>query len=136
MNNLSIRKTNELSKKKKKGFTLVELIIVIAIIAVLAAIAIPKFGQITRDANIKADIATAKNIHGIAAQIVAEGGTVSDSAVAAKLDGSPATLPNTKATKTKFQVTYTQSSGDIVVKDSSATALEIYPATASNYGIS
>jgi len=62
MNNLSIRKMTEVSKKKKKGFTLVELIIVIAIIAILAAIAIPKFGQIRENANVKADIANAKNI--------------------------------------------------------------------------
>ena len=53
MNNLSIRKMNELSKKKKKGFTLVELIIVIAIIAILAAIAIPKFGANKRKCKCK-----------------------------------------------------------------------------------
>ncbi|MDR3598292.1 prepilin-type N-terminal cleavage/methylation domain-containing protein [Clostridium sp.] len=62
MNSLVIRKKNELSKKKKKGFTLIELIIVIAIIAILAAIAIPKFGQIRESGNVKADIATAKSI--------------------------------------------------------------------------
>lgn len=62
MNQLSIRKNNLQTKKKKKGFTLVELIIVIAIIAILAAIAIPKFGTIKGDANKKTDIATAKNI--------------------------------------------------------------------------
>jgi len=62
MNSLSIRKKNELSKKKKKGFTLIELIIVIAIIAILAAIALPRFGQIRENGNVKADIATAKNI--------------------------------------------------------------------------
>ena len=62
MNNLLRKKTNELSKKKKKGFTLVELIIVIAIIAILAAIAIPRFGEIRENANVKADIANAKNI--------------------------------------------------------------------------
>ena len=58
MNNLSIKKMTELSKKKKKGFTLIELIIVIAIIAILAAMAIPKFGAIRENANVKADIAT------------------------------------------------------------------------------
>jgi type IV pilus assembly protein PilA len=48
--------------KKKKGFTLIELIIVIAIIAILAAITVPKFGNIQKDAKIKADIASAKVI--------------------------------------------------------------------------
>lgn len=62
MNNLLRKKTNELQKKKKKGFTLVELIIVIAIIAILAAIAIPKFGEIRENSAKKTDVATAKNI--------------------------------------------------------------------------
>ncbi|WP_286674786.1 MULTISPECIES: prepilin-type N-terminal cleavage/methylation domain-containing protein [unclassified Clostridium] len=68
MNTLSIKSmSNQISKKKKKGFTLVELIIVIAIIAILAAIAIPKMGTVKGNANIKADIANAKNIHTAAA---------------------------------------------------------------------
>lgn len=49
-------------KRKNNGFTLIELIIVIAIIAILAAIAVPKFLQVKEKANIKADIATAKEI--------------------------------------------------------------------------
>ncbi|MHC9332823.1 prepilin-type N-terminal cleavage/methylation domain-containing protein, partial [Clostridium perfringens] len=48
--------------KKKQGFTLIELIIVIAIIAILAAIAIPKLLSIQRKARVKADIASAKTI--------------------------------------------------------------------------
>ncbi|BCZ45239.1 hypothetical protein psyc5s11_13060 [Clostridium gelidum] len=132
MNNLSIRKMNELSKKKKKGFTLVELIIVIAIIAVLAAIAIPKFGQITKKSNITADIATAKNLSGIAAQAVAEDQTLlntnsatttTKNKITDKIDGG--VMPTSKVTKVEFYVDIA-ADGDITVK-SGSTGDEIYP---------
>ena len=61
------------NNKKKKGFTLIELIIVIAIIAILAAIAIPNFLSIQRKARVKADIASAKTIYDATSALVAEG---------------------------------------------------------------
>lgn len=50
------------NRSKKSGFTLIELIIVIAIIAILVAIALPKFGEVRENANRKADMASAKDI--------------------------------------------------------------------------
>lgn len=64
---------NVKNKRKKKGFTLIELIIVIAIIAILAAIAIPKFGDVRKNAALKSDIANAKVIANATSALIADG---------------------------------------------------------------
>ncbi|GLI56844.1 hypothetical protein PM10SUCC1_23580 [Propionigenium maris DSM 9537] len=46
----------------KKGFTLIELMVTIAVIGVLAAIAIPRFSNITKDAEIAQIQANRRNI--------------------------------------------------------------------------
>ena len=48
-----------MKKTNKKGFTIVELVIVIAVIAILAAVMIPTFGNIIEKANESAALQTA-----------------------------------------------------------------------------
>lgn len=139
MNGLSIRKMNEITKRKKKGFTLIELIIVIAIIAILAAIAIPKFGSIKEDANKKTDIATAKSIATLVSKEIASDtilDTISDktaiSSIPAKKEKADAINiekqldGKTKATSgNDFYITIEK--GNVKVYDGNATSDALFP---------
>lgn len=52
-----------MKSKMKKGFTLTELVIVIAVIAILAAVLIPTYTTLVRKANISADTQLCKNMN-------------------------------------------------------------------------
>lgn len=70
-----------MNKTKKKGFTLIELIIVVAIIGILAAIAVPKFNDVQKKSKISADIASAKVIADAAILSQADGNIISGGVV-------------------------------------------------------
>ena len=62
-----------MKKSNKKGFTIVELVIVIAVIAILAAVLIPTFSNLIKKANESSDIQAVRNMNTAAAIGVAGG---------------------------------------------------------------
>ena len=58
-------KSSSLKSALRRGFTIMELVIVIAVIAVLAAVLIPTFANLTQRANESADTQTVKNLNTI-----------------------------------------------------------------------
>jgi type IV pilus assembly protein PilA len=61
-----IKKLINTVKKNEKGFTLVELMVVVVIIGVLVAIAVPVFGTVTRNAANRAHEANLRTLAGAA----------------------------------------------------------------------
>lgn len=62
----------------KKGFTLVELMIVIVIMGILVAVAIPVYGAVTKNAEKKTCISNMRDIKSTAATYQMQGGTNGD----------------------------------------------------------
>jgi len=52
-----------MTQRKKRGFTIVELVVVIAVVAILAAVLIPTFANVINKANMASDTMLVKNIN-------------------------------------------------------------------------
>lgn len=77
------------ARKNEKGFTLVELMVVVIIIGVLVAIVIPVYGQVTKQAANKAHDANVRTLHGAALMLYAEKG---DTAATTYTETAPGAL--------------------------------------------
>lgn len=67
-----------LVNKKKKGFTLIELIIVLAVMAIIAAIAVPSYNAIKENATVKADEQSKATVERVATMLAADGSLADD----------------------------------------------------------
>ncbi|WP_461420754.1 type II secretion system protein [Gudongella sp.] len=66
---------NKKMNKKRKGFTLIELVVVIAILGLLAALAIPRFGNVRDDAEKATLVADARSVYTSVMMYYAENGS-------------------------------------------------------------
>jgi len=132
--------------KKQKGFTLIEMVIVVAIIAILIAIAVPQVLKQINKSKIETDKANAKNIATAIQQWVSEGNTLSGASSWTQItENTPVTdgiskylgsgLPKTKLRNGDFHYQYdaTNEVLKIGAPDSGGTIRELYPSPDPDY---
>lgn len=125
-----------MSNCRKKGFTLIEMLVVIAIIAILVAIVVPTVSKATNKASYATDAANLRSIMGVANVKLSETSADVAAAVSAMTPFDCKTFPGAKAyiyyVNPGFIVAYYDNEGTYYTIDSfaEAAAAGVAPAAA------
>ncbi len=114
-------------KLNKKGFTIVELVIVIAVIAILAAVLIPTFVSLTKKANLSADQQAVRQMNTILKAESASGEAPKSLADVHKLFAENNLVPEDYKPLTKNHVFYWDSENNTILLWSAEDSKVVYP---------
>lgn len=109
------------SIKNKKGFTLTELIVVVAILGVLAAVATPAIIGYINDAKVNADEANATTLENSYKRLIAKGtikATDTDTVIIGAIETEINPIPACQQTNMVFALNPTTGDVKVVDKDS------------------
>ena len=100
--------------KMQKGFTLIELMIVVAIVGILAAVAIPAYSDYTTRAKVSEGLALAQGMKTTLAENISMGNTVTDGVTAVGSVGNVTSITvasASNATAGEIEITMADPSG-------------------------
>ena len=131
-----------MKKNNKKGFTIVELVIVIAVIAILAAVLIPTFSSIIKKAKISNDTVLAKNLTTAIATESITSKPTSMEEVVTKLYNAGFVLENLSPTTEDYfygwdsknnQIILISDKYSVVYESAKSTPVDVYVATTGDF---